>query len=292
MPLRLRDPNLVLDLELVSPSCATGSATARRCRRSAAAPAKSRPASSTSTARSPTRASPRPCSPSSSRSRSSSARASRPCSCSRSCSDRSPRAGRSGYRKPLAGGVLAALAATAVTWVLATVVLDIAPVQRELLEGADGARSRSSSSSRQLLARLATRAQATARVHAGAGRRGDLGRQRGGLRRRSASRPSTARASRPCSSTRRSRSSRRGSSSGWCSASSRPRSRSAAVAYAILKLGKQLPLKPMLIGGRVDPAPALGRLRRQRRPLAAGAPTDLDHAGRRAGRACRSSSPS
>ena len=45
-------------------------------------------------------------------------------------------AGRaSGYRKPLAAGVLAALAATAVTWVLATVVLEIAPVQRELLEG-------------------------------------------------------------------------------------------------------------------------------------------------------------
>ncbi|MGH3070979.1 MAG: FTR1 family protein [Gaiellaceae bacterium] len=45
-------------------------------------------------------------------------------------------AGRaSGYRKPLAGGVVAALAATAVTWVLATVVLEIAPVQRELLEG-------------------------------------------------------------------------------------------------------------------------------------------------------------
>jgi high-affinity iron transporter len=45
-------------------------------------------------------------------------------------------AGRaSGYRKPLAGGVVAALLATAVTWVLATVVLEIAPVQRELLEG-------------------------------------------------------------------------------------------------------------------------------------------------------------
>ena len=38
-------------------------------------------------------------------------------------------AGRaSGYRKPLALGVLAALAATALTWVLATVVLEIAPV--------------------------------------------------------------------------------------------------------------------------------------------------------------------
>ncbi len=45
-------------------------------------------------------------------------------------------AGRaSGYRKPLAGGVIAALVATALTWVLATVVLEIAPVQRELLEG-------------------------------------------------------------------------------------------------------------------------------------------------------------
>ena len=45
-------------------------------------------------------------------------------------------AGRaSGYRKPLAAGVVAALAATALTWVLATLVLEIAPVQRELLEG-------------------------------------------------------------------------------------------------------------------------------------------------------------
>jgi high-affinity iron transporter len=45
-------------------------------------------------------------------------------------------AGRaSGYRKPLAGGVVAALAATAVTWLLATLVLELAPVQRELLEG-------------------------------------------------------------------------------------------------------------------------------------------------------------
>jgi high-affinity iron transporter len=45
-------------------------------------------------------------------------------------------AGRaSGYRKPLAGGVLAALAATAVTWLLTTLVLELAPVQRELLEG-------------------------------------------------------------------------------------------------------------------------------------------------------------
>ena len=45
-------------------------------------------------------------------------------------------AGRaSGYRRPLALGVAAAVAMSAVTWVLATLVLDIAPVQRELLEG-------------------------------------------------------------------------------------------------------------------------------------------------------------
>ena len=38
------------------------------------------------------------------------------------------------YRRPLTLGIVAALFATAVTWVLATVVLDIAPVNRELLE--------------------------------------------------------------------------------------------------------------------------------------------------------------
>ena len=41
----------------------------------------------------------------------------------------------SGYRRPLGLGVAAALVATAVTWVLAALVLDIAPMQRELLEG-------------------------------------------------------------------------------------------------------------------------------------------------------------
>ncbi len=40
-----------------------------------------------------------------------------------------------GYRRPLGLGVLAALGATVLTWLLATLVLDIAPVQRELLEG-------------------------------------------------------------------------------------------------------------------------------------------------------------
>jgi high-affinity iron transporter len=38
------------------------------------------------------------------------------------------------YKRPLGLGVLAAVGATAVTWVLSTVVLDIAPVNRELLE--------------------------------------------------------------------------------------------------------------------------------------------------------------
>jgi high-affinity iron transporter len=40
----------------------------------------------------------------------------------------------SGYRRPLSLGVLGAVAATAVLWVLTTVVIDLAPVNRELLE--------------------------------------------------------------------------------------------------------------------------------------------------------------
>jgi high-affinity iron transporter len=40
----------------------------------------------------------------------------------------------SGYRRPLSLGVLGALAATAVTWLLTTLVIDLAPVNRELLE--------------------------------------------------------------------------------------------------------------------------------------------------------------
>lgn len=44
-------------------------------------------------------------------------------------------AGRAaGYRRPLAGGILAAVVASAVTWVLAALVIDLAPLQRELLE--------------------------------------------------------------------------------------------------------------------------------------------------------------
>jgi high-affinity iron transporter len=40
----------------------------------------------------------------------------------------------SGYRRPLSLGVLGALGATVATWLLATLVIDIAPVNRELLE--------------------------------------------------------------------------------------------------------------------------------------------------------------
>jgi high-affinity iron transporter len=44
-------------------------------------------------------------------------------------------AGRAkGYRRPLTLGIVAALFATVATWILATVVIDIAPVNRELLE--------------------------------------------------------------------------------------------------------------------------------------------------------------
>ena len=45
-------------------------------------------------------------------------------------------AGRAaGYKRPLGLGVLAAVVATGITWALTALVLDIAPLQRELLEG-------------------------------------------------------------------------------------------------------------------------------------------------------------
>jgi high-affinity iron transporter len=45
-------------------------------------------------------------------------------------------AGRaSNFKRPLGLGVLAALGATVLTWLLATLVIDVAPLQRELLEG-------------------------------------------------------------------------------------------------------------------------------------------------------------
>jgi high-affinity iron transporter len=40
----------------------------------------------------------------------------------------------SGYRRPLSLGIVGALAATVATWLLATLVIDLAPVSRELLE--------------------------------------------------------------------------------------------------------------------------------------------------------------
>ena len=46
-------------------------------------------------------------------------------------------AGRArGYRKPLALGVLGAVGLSVATWIAAAVLIDIAPVERELLEGA------------------------------------------------------------------------------------------------------------------------------------------------------------
>lgn len=49
-------------------------------------------------------------------------------------------AGRAaGYRRPLVWGIAAALVATAATWFIASVVIDIAPVDRELLAGIMGA---------------------------------------------------------------------------------------------------------------------------------------------------------
>ena len=132
-----------------------------------------------------------------------------------------------------------------------------------------------------LLARLAARAQAPDGVHARArarrrSRPAPASRSPG-----SASPPSTARASRPCSSTRRSRSSRRASRSGSCSARATAAIALAVVGYAILKLGKRLPLKPMLITAAMLLLAALGRVRRQRGALAAGGRLDRRHAGRR-----------
>src|SRR4051812_28175258 len=102
------------------------------------------------------------------------------------------------YKRPLALGVGAALVATAVLFVLATLVIDVAPLSRELLEAVTA-----------LVAvvpaaiALATRARMNS-----IRRRGWRARWRPARPRRSsasATRPCSARASRPCSSTRRSR---------------------------------------------------------------------------------------
>ena len=68
--------------------------------------------------------------------------------------------------RPLALGVVAALVATGVTWLLATLVIDIAPVNRELLEAITALRRRRRADRGQLLARRAARAPATHGVHA------------------------------------------------------------------------------------------------------------------------------
>jgi hypothetical protein len=68
IPLRLRNPNLTLDTEFSSPSCATASATATRSGRSAGRPPTCAPGWPPSTASSPRRGSPRRRSRSASRS--------------------------------------------------------------------------------------------------------------------------------------------------------------------------------------------------------------------------------
>ena len=129
------------------------------------------------------------------------------------------------------------------------VVLDLAPVNRELLEAitALAAVAVLVLVSFWLVARLEhrrrmefMRARTAAAIAAGIV---------GGVRRRSGSRPSTARGSRRCSSTRRSRSSPRASASGSGSARPPPRPRSRRSRWAILRLGAKLPLKPMLLTG-------------------------------------------
>ena len=97
----------------------------------------------------------------------------------------------------------------------------------------------------------------------------------------SASPRSTARASRRCSSTRRSTLFAEGLELWVALGAVAAAVALGGVAYAILKLGKQLPLQPMLIARRRDPAAALGRLHRQRGALAAGGRPGRRDAGRR-----------
>ena len=122
-------------------------------------------------------------------------------------------------------------------------------MNRELLEADHGDRRDRGARDRQLLARsrASSRSGAWSSCAPASPRR-----WRRAPRRPSsawASPPCTARASRPCSSTRRSRCSPRGSGSGWRSAPSPVPWRSRGVGYAILGMGKRLPLKPMLITG-------------------------------------------
>ena len=144
---------------------------------------------------------------------------------------------------------LGAVVATGVTWVLATLVIDIAPVNRELLEAITAlvAVVVLVVVSFWLVARLEhrrrmefMRARTAARDRRGHRRRRSSG---------SASPPSTARASRPCSSTRRSSLFAEGLGLWvWLGAVA------AAVALAASPTrscgsASKLPLKPMLITG-------------------------------------------
>ena len=107
------------------------------------------------------------------------------------------------YRRPLAWGAAGAVVATAVTFALASDVIEIAPVNREVLEAVRGPARGGGAVLGHLLARLSPRTAALDGVHARAGVRRGRRRRRCSRSPGSASPPSTARASRPCSSTRR-----------------------------------------------------------------------------------------
>ena len=249
IPLRLRDPNLVLDTEFKFADLRNDLGGARRSTRSAPTCATCARGSSRPTARSPRRAS---------RRRAiafgfsfsilfregveavlliaillGSLAAGRPAAtagrCRSACSPRSAR--------------------PVVTWLLATLVIDIAPVNRELMEAITALLAVAVLVARELLAGRADRPAAAHGVHARPRGDRDRRRQRDARSPRSASPPSTARASRPSSSTRRCCCSPRGSSCGSCSARVAAVVALGAVAYAILRLGRKLPLKPMLITG-------------------------------------------
>ena len=152
------------------------------------------------------------------------------------------------YKRPLGWGVAGARSSRRVTCgSLTTLVLDIAPVNRELLEAITAlvAVVVLVAVSFWLVSRLEHRRRMEfmrARIAGAIAAGTPLPSSASGSPR------STARASRPCSSTRRSRCSPRGSGS----TSARRAHRRVAlggVGYAILGLGRKLPLKPLLIAG-------------------------------------------
>ena len=188
-------------------------------------------------------------------------------------------AGRaSGYRKPLAGGVIAALLATAVTWVLATAVLEIAPVQRELLEGvtAVAAVAVLFVVSFWLVSRLDhkhwlefMRARVAAAISAGSAVAfaglGFTAVYREGFETVLFYQALAIFAE----------------GLGIYVALGVVAAAAAlgVVAYAVLKLGRRIPREAAADRGRVDPAAPLGHVRGQCRAVAAGCGLGLDHAG-------------